>query len=84
LDPRTPKGRDAPSEARPDLESRTFDQASLPPHRPLREGADIEPLRPYWTVASLLDFLSSLCEEISIMMLQYLASWAKCDTTTLA
>ena len=33
LNPRTPKGRDAPSEAGPDLESRTVDQASLPPRR---------------------------------------------------
>ncbi len=80
--PRTPKGRDAPSEARPDLESRTFSQALLPPRTARFPGFRY---RVYhcWTVTTLLVFLRSRCDDISMMMLQYLASWPKYDTRTL-
>ncbi len=42
--PRTPEGQDAPSEALPDLESCTFNQASLPPHQPLASQLAIKNL----------------------------------------
>gem|GEM_PF-1488311 len=42
--PRTPKGQDAPSEGPPDLESCTFNQASLPPHQPLAPHRTIKNL----------------------------------------